>query len=179
VGTTRWIAFFALAAIACGGGGTFIPRNDGGTQHLPDFAGTVVDLSFPPGSDLSTENPDLSFNQQPDFSTMPMPDLAVKQGMCMSPADCPGNDPICCASVTIGNGQLPQCPITAINPICAPNCATNLPLACPANAIAALCQQGADCKDGNYPYCCLIQTGGLPITACVSDIYKALATQCF
>jgi hypothetical protein len=172
----RWLVLPSLAVLlaACGGGDTFIPRRDGGGGNVDlagrDFAGGgQPDGGGPP--DFATP---LDFTV-PDDMEQP-PDM----GPCTGPEGCPQNAPVCCADVAIGPGNIPNCPIQSVTPMCVNACATNLPIQCPYNARAALCHVAADCTDGNYPYCCLFKNGGTPITACVSALYKQIiAAQCF
>jgi hypothetical protein len=127
----------------------------------PDLK-TPPDLSTPP--DLTTP-PDL---RVPPDLTPPPPDFMP---VCNAPADCPRGD-YCCATITLGAGTVPNCPLVSENVACSSSCNSNIAFSCNVTDTARLCNSNADCTEGQYPDCCQISNGMTSHYLCVSSLIK-------
>jgi hypothetical protein len=99
---------------------------------------------------------------------------------CAGPGDCTDNSVYCCATLSVGPGTPPACPLLAGTTSCTNSCSTQLPAGCPGDGQIKLCKGAQDCSlDPVDKNCCVFSYMGKTIAACVSDQYKSLAMSCY
>jgi hypothetical protein len=96
---------------------------------------------------------------------------------CDKPADCPASAHICCGTIVVNGGTLPNCQIGSASSVCAATCTTALNFTCSATDTVRLCAAAADCAgDALNTYCCSFAIS--PVPFCVSAIVSFGATAC-
>lgn len=79
---------------------------------------------------------------------------------CMSPADCSdGGTPICCATLSAGAGQPPNCPIDSLTSSCKSSCTTAMTFSCNSVSTVRACEKNSDCPEPTYGKCCTFTDG--------------------
>lgn len=96
---------------------------------------------------------------------------------CKDPTTCDGG--FCCASLVLGAGTPPQCPISSISSACKATCDTQLVLSCDATEQVRFCSKKADCTEAANNLCCLFDQGGQQVTMCTNQLVSLVAKQCF
>jgi len=82
---------------------------------------------------------------------------------CDGPEDCTANPgDLCCATVKMGAGTLPNCPIASVDSVCQATCVTSVGFVCPAVDTLRLCHSAANCASDPSFKCCAQYQAGSP-----------------
>lgn len=146
---------------------------------------TTAPLDASNGKDTSVDQSAQDVATQPDTSTTDAGidvtgfDVSIPDANfgCNDPSTCDGG--FCCASMVLGAGNPPNCPISSISSSCKGTCATQLFFSCAVTETVRFCAQNADCTEAQNPKCCEFQQGNQKVTFCASVAVSNFATKCF
>ena len=99
---------------------------------------------------------------------------------CDGPEDCASDplNPICCGSLSVGQGQAPACPVESVSASCLSRCDTSLAQACPAQSTVRLCHSSSECTEATYTKCCAFTQGSVTARFCVDDNTSQFSASC-
>ena len=96
---------------------------------------------------------------------------------CVSPAGCNGATPVCCGTIKITGGTVPNCttdpPVVAC--AAAASCATMLGTTCTGTQTVRLCAAAADCTETAANKCCTFTQDGGSLSFCSNAFVAGIA----
>lgn len=169
--TTTLALGSSLLLFACSGGDSTIPDGGGDSSMM-----TGQDSSMMMMQDSSTMNDGGGMDSSTNDSSMGDDASAMDGGgnlMCQKPGDCNdgGMGNVCCATVVLGNGNPPNCPVNNVTTACkaANMCQTKLALQCSTTEQFRACTKNADCTEQTYNKCCTFMQGMNTFSVCLNN----------
>ena len=170
----------SLLALGCsssttgGGGGTEV---DSGTKAVDSGSGvTDTGTGFVDTGTISTS--DTGTISTADTGTVTdtggstTPDSAAAAYTTAS--QCPSATPICCQTIPLTGGSVPNCTNGPLTVACETSaaCPTTLGLSCSGNQVVRLCSSNSDCTESNYNLCCNFPGGdaGASLSFCANQL---------
>lgn len=156
----------ALAGAACSSSTTtFGSDTDASTAHDSGSGGSM-DPAAPQG-DSGAPSSDAGSHPSADAGPGTKPS-------CMSPADCSGGTGVCCGTIPITGGTVPNCTTGGVMTKCTAEsaCATTLGTSCSGTQTVRLCASNSDCMgESNYNQCCTFSGGdGGSLSFCANSL---------
>jgi hypothetical protein len=98
-------------------------------------------------------------------------------GACTSPAGCSGATPVCCGTIVVTGGTVPNCTTDPPKVACtsAASCATQLGTTCSGTQTVRLCAMPADCTEATANKCCTFKRDGGSLSFCASALVAGIA----
>lgn len=156
-----------LFALGCSGSDSNV---DGGS----DGSMNPTDSSTNKDSSMNTDSGGMDSSMNMDSSMQN--DGGLNDGSlnitCTKPSDCNdgGNANVCCASIALGQGMLPNCPVNNVTTSCktAQACPSMVQFMCNTTQQLRACAMNADCTENGYTSCCTFMNGMQKYSACFS-----------
>jgi hypothetical protein len=95
---------------------------------------------------------------------------------CDKPSDCSGSGDVCCGTIPITGGSVPNCTTDPIMIACTPGsmCKTSLGMSCSGTQIVRLCTANSDCTESGANQCCTFSGGdGGSLSFCTNGLISA------
>jgi hypothetical protein len=168
----RTLSLLACAGLlACGGDDSSSINLDSGGTSDTSTDQSAADSSKSDGSGNDASPTDAGIDVLGIDVVIPDASFA-----CNDPTTCDGG--LCCASIVLGAGNPPTCPINSISSACQSTCTTNLAFSCATTETVRFCNQKSDCTEKGITQCCHFQQGNQKVTFCASAAVAQFATSC-
>lgn len=163
--------FALLSVFALGCGGTSTDTDAGGTPDGSNPTDTGV-KSDTGASDSGIQDTGSDTNMNPFDGSGPM-DGGIE---CMNPTTCMNGNTYCCATVTAGSGQPPNCFFNGTySTKCTMTCNSNFNAQCNSMSTRRLCNMKSQCTENTYNQCCTVMLNNQSVSLCMSTQEAAIA----